>query len=39
MLEVSIASLESGLASDRAAGTPRVAPTADVVDPTAGVLP
>jgi uncharacterized protein YqhQ len=39
MLEVSIASLESCLASDRAAGTPQVAPTADVVDPTAGVLP
>jgi uncharacterized protein YqhQ len=39
MLEVSIASLESCLASDRAAGTPRVAPTADVEDPTAGVLP
>jgi uncharacterized protein YqhQ len=39
MLEVSIASLESCLASDRAAGTPAVEPTADVVDPTAGVLP
>jgi uncharacterized protein YqhQ len=39
MLEVSIASLESCLASDRSAGTPRVEPTADVVDPTAGVLP
>ena len=39
MLEVSIASLESCLASDRAAGTPNVQPTADVVDPTAGVLP
>ena len=39
MLEVSIASLESCLAADRAAGTPDVAATADVVDPTAGVLP
>jgi uncharacterized protein YqhQ len=39
MLEVSIASLQSCLAADRAAGTPDVAPTADVVDPTAGVLP
>jgi uncharacterized protein YqhQ len=39
MLEVSIASLESCLASDRSAGTPRVEPTADIVDPTAGVLP
>jgi hypothetical protein len=39
MLEVSIASLESCLASDRAAGTPDVEPTAEVVDPTTGVLP
>jgi uncharacterized protein YqhQ len=39
MLEVSIASLESCIASDRAAGTPQVEPTADVVDPTIGVLP
>ena len=39
MLEVSIASLESCIASDRAAGTPRVEPTADIVDPTIGVLP
>ena len=43
MLEVSIASLESCLASDRdAAGTPaeaQAAPTADVVDPTTGILP
>jgi hypothetical protein len=39
MLEVSIASLESCLASDRAAGTPNVEPTAEVVDPTTGVLP
>ena len=39
MLEVSIASLESCLAADRAAGTPRVEPTAEVVDPTTGILP
>jgi uncharacterized protein YqhQ len=39
MLEVSIASLESCLASDRAAGTPDAQPTAEVVDPTTGVLP
>jgi uncharacterized protein YqhQ len=39
MLQVSIASLESCLASDRAAGTPQVEPTADVVDPSVGVLP
>jgi uncharacterized protein YqhQ len=39
MLEVSIASLESCLASDRQAGTPEVEPTAEVVDPTTGVLP
>jgi uncharacterized protein YqhQ len=39
MLEVSIASLESCLASDRAAGTPPVEPTAEVVDPTTGILP
>jgi uncharacterized protein YqhQ len=39
MLEVSIASLESCIASDRAAGTPAVEPTADVVDPSTGVLP
>jgi uncharacterized protein YqhQ len=39
MLEVSIASLESCLASDRAAGTPAVEPTAAVVDPNTGVLP
>ncbi len=39
MLEVSIASLESCIASDRAAGTPDVEPTAEVVDPTAEVLP
>ena len=39
MLEVSIASLESCLASDRAAGTPAVEPTAAVVDPGTGVLP
>ncbi|HEX6656068.1 MAG TPA: DUF1385 domain-containing protein [Candidatus Limnocylindria bacterium] len=39
MLEVSIASLESCLAADRAAGTPDVEATADIVDPTAGVLP
>ena len=39
MLEVSIASLESCLASDRAAGTPVVVPTAAVVDPGTGVLP
>jgi len=39
MLEVSIASLESCLTSDRtAAGTPSE-PTADVVDPTIGILP
>ncbi len=39
MLEVSIASLESCLASDRAAsGTPAPA-TADVVDPTTGLTP
>ena len=39
MLEVSIASLESCLEADRTAGTPKVEPTADVVDPSAGVLP
>jgi len=39
MLEVSIASLSSCLDADRAAGTPDVEATADVVDPTAGVLP
>jgi uncharacterized protein YqhQ len=43
MLEVSIASLESCLASDReadASGAAKAAePTADVVDPTSGVLP
>jgi uncharacterized protein YqhQ len=39
MLEVSIASLESCIESDRAAGTPPVEPTADVVDPSIGVLP
>jgi uncharacterized protein YqhQ len=39
MLEVSIASLESCLESDRSAGTPAVEPTADVVDPSTGVLP
>jgi uncharacterized protein YqhQ len=43
MLEVSIASLESCLASDReadASGASNAAePTADVVDPTSGVLP
>jgi uncharacterized protein YqhQ len=39
MLEVSIASLESCLAADRAAGNPPVEPTADVVDPTVGVTP
>jgi uncharacterized protein YqhQ len=39
MLEVSIASLESCLAADRAAGTPVVEPTAAVVDPNTGVLP
>ncbi|HEX6127693.1 MAG TPA: DUF1385 domain-containing protein [Candidatus Limnocylindria bacterium] len=39
MLEVSIASLESCLASDRAAGTPDVEPTAEVVDATTGILP
>jgi hypothetical protein len=33
MLEVSIASLESCLASDRAAGNPQTPPTAAVVDP------
>jgi uncharacterized protein YqhQ len=39
MLEVSIASLESCLAADRAAsGTPAPA-TADVVDPTTGITP
>ena len=38
MLEVSIASLESCLASDRAAGDPPTASTA-VVDPTTGVTP
>jgi uncharacterized protein YqhQ len=39
MLEVSIASLESCLEADRLAGTPQVEPTADVVDPSTGVLP
>ena len=39
MLEVSIASLESVLAADAAAGNPPVEPTADVIDPTAGILP
>jgi uncharacterized protein YqhQ len=39
MLEVSIASLESCLAADKLAGTSSTEPTADVVDPTAGVLP
>jgi uncharacterized protein YqhQ len=39
MLEVSIASLESCIASDEVAGTPPVEPTADVVDPSIGVLP
>jgi uncharacterized protein YqhQ len=39
MLEVSIASLESCLAADRAAGTQSVEPTAEVVDPTTGILP
>jgi uncharacterized protein YqhQ len=39
MLEVSIASLESCLAADRAAGNPPVEPTADVVDPTPGITP
>ncbi len=39
MLEVSIASLESCLASDRAAGSPATEPTAEVVDPTTGILP
>ena len=39
MLEVSIASLESCLDADRAAGSPRVEATADVVDPSTGVLP
>jgi uncharacterized protein YqhQ len=41
MLEVSIASLESCLASDREAGSQAVAaePTAEVVDPTTGILP
>jgi uncharacterized protein YqhQ len=41
MLEVSIASLESCLASDREAGSRAVAaePTAEVVDPTTGILP
>ncbi|HEX6473958.1 MAG TPA: DUF1385 domain-containing protein [Candidatus Limnocylindria bacterium] len=39
MLEVSIASLESCLAADRAAGTPAVEPTAEVVDATTGILP
>jgi uncharacterized protein YqhQ len=39
MLEVSIASLESCLEADRRAGTPEVEPTADVVDPSTGVLP
>jgi uncharacterized protein YqhQ len=38
MLEVSIASLESCLASDRAAGTPP-APQSAVADPTTGVTP
>jgi uncharacterized protein YqhQ len=39
MLEVSIASLEACLESDRRAGQPQVAPTADVVDPTIGITP
>ncbi|HEX6139260.1 MAG TPA: DUF1385 domain-containing protein [Candidatus Limnocylindria bacterium] len=39
MLEVSIASLESCLEADRAAGQPRVEPTAEVVDPPTGVMP
>jgi uncharacterized protein YqhQ len=39
MLEVSIASLESCLASDRAAGTTLAPATADVVDPTTGITP
>jgi uncharacterized protein YqhQ len=39
MLEVSIASLESCIASDRAAGSVEVEPTADIVDPSIGVLP
>jgi uncharacterized protein YqhQ len=38
MLEVSIASLESCLSSDRAAGTPP-APQAAVADPTTGISP
>jgi hypothetical protein len=36
---VGIASLESCIASDRAAGTPEVEPTAGIVDPSIGVLP
>jgi uncharacterized protein YqhQ len=39
MLEVSIASLESCLASDRAAASGKAPPTADVVDPTTGITP
>ena len=39
MLAVSIASLESCLEADRRAGTPEVEPTADVVDPSTGILP
>ena len=39
MLEVSIASLESCLASDRAAAGTLAPATADVVDPTTGITP
>ena len=40
MLEVSIASLESCLASDRSArGEEKAPPTAGVVDPTIGITP
>jgi uncharacterized protein YqhQ len=39
MLQVSIASLESVVAADRAAGMPQAPDTAAVVDPTAGINP
>jgi uncharacterized protein YqhQ len=39
MLQVSIASLESCLASDRAAADRRAAPAVDVADPTTGITP
>jgi uncharacterized protein YqhQ len=39
MLEVSIASLQHGLADDRAHDDPDAEPVAAVVDPTAGIVP